>query len=285
MIRHRTLALRGINLFYREAGSPHNPALLLLHGFPSSSFMFRNLMRDLADRYYLIAPDYPGFGHSDAPDPGRFAYTFENLARLIGELVDHLPIDKLSLYVFDYGAPVGFRYLVQEPQRLQCLIVQNGNIYAEGVGPILRETKANLDAGTPEALRKVMDQFELPYTMFEYLHGATDASLIAPDGYTLDQARMDRPGNKAIQFQLKSDYRTNFPLYTQWQAFLRRVQPPTLVVWGENDPIFTKAGALAYQRDLTDVESHFYATGHFALEEYGETIAATIRDFLARKLR
>lgn len=284
MIYHRTVTLSGIRVFYREAGSSHNPAIMLLHGFPASSFMFRQLMHDLADRYYVVAPDYPGFGFSEMPPMDEFAYTYANYARLIGELVEQLPVEKLSLYIFDYGAPVGFRFLMAHPDRLQCLIVQNGNIYAEGVGPIVRQTRANLDAATPESLRQVRDQFELPYTRFEYLHGVTDAALISPDGYTLDQARMDRPGNKAIQFQLKADYGSNFPLFGDWQALLRRLRPPTLVVWGENDPIFTKAGALAYGRDVPDTEFHFYPTGHFALEEFGAPIAFTIRTFLDRRL-
>lgn len=284
MIRYSYATVRGVRLFYRQAGSPGKPVLLLLHGFPSSSFMFRNLIRDLADRYYVVAPDYPGFGYSDMPPPTDFAYTYEHVATLLNEWLDQLGIDKLSLYVFDYGAPVGFRLLMQRPHRLECLLVQNGNIYAEGLGQILRDTRANIEAGTAESLQRVRDQFELPYTRFEYLHGVSDPARIAPDGYTLDQARMDRPGNKAIQFAYKVDYRSNPPLYPDWQAYLRRVQPPTLVVWGENDPIFTKAGALGLQRDLKDVKLHFYPTGHFALEEYGDEITTEIRDFLAHHL-
>ncbi len=285
MIRYRTLTLEGVKVFYREAGAPDKPALLLLHGFPSSSFMFRQLMETLGKDYYLIAPDYPGFGYSDMPPVDEFEYTYEHYALLVEKLVDTLGLTKLSLYVFDYGAPVGFRFITRRPELLECLIVQNGNIYAEGVSTILKETKANIDVGTAEARQRVMAQFELDYTRFEYLHGVSDPAKIAPDGYMLDYLLMQRPGNKQIQYQLKYDYRHNFPLYPEWQAFLRRYQPPTLVVWGENDPIFTKEGALAYRRDVVDLEMYFYPTGHFALEECGEDIAWRIHAFIRGRVK
>ncbi len=284
MVRYSFATVRGVRLFYREAGSPTAPTVLLLHGFPSSSFMFRNLLPELAGQYHVLAPDFPGFGYTEVPASAAFSYTFAQVAELLNDWLDQLGVARCSVYIFDYSAPVGLRMLTQRPERLQCLIVQNGNLYAEGLGQILRDTRANIEAGTPEAIARVMTQFELPYTKFEYLHGASDPARIAPDGYTLDQALMDRPGNKAIQFQYKVDYRSNPPLYPEWQAYLRRIQPPTLVVWGENDPVFTKAGALGLRRDVRDLEMHFYPTGHFALEEFGEPMAAVIRSFFARKL-
>jgi pimeloyl-ACP methyl ester carboxylesterase len=279
-IYHRTIKINGIDIFYREAGDPAKPTLLLLHGFPSSSHNFRNLIPLLKDDFHILAPDYPGFGFSDMPSMAEFEYTFENYALYIEKFLQQKGVIKCSFYLFDYGAPVGMRIIQRNPAILEHLIVQNGNIYQEGLSDILKNYKKNIDENTEASRAKVYEAFELPYTKFEYLHGVSDSSKVAPESYLLDQLLMDRPGNKEIQFQLKYDYRFNIAAYPLWQQTLRQLAPSILVVWGENDPVFLKAGALAYKKDFPAAEMHFYPTGHFALEEYGVEIAERIRTFL-----
>ena len=283
-IRYATETIEGVDIFYREAGSTDAPVVLLLHGFPSSSHMYRNLIPALADRYRVIAPDYPGFGNSGAPDRDSFGYTFDHFAEIIDKLLDRLGVKRFALYVFDYGAPVGFRLAAEHPERVTALIVQNGNAYDEGIAgfwdPIKAYWQTQGDAER-EAIRWLTSR---KATDWQYTNGVKDTSLVAPDGPAHDQAGMDRPGNQDIQLDIFYDYRTNIPLYPGWQAYFRERRPPTLVVWGANDEIFVAAGAAPYQRDNPDAEVHMLDTGHFALETHGPQITALIRDFLGRKL-
>ncbi len=283
-IRYRTATVQGIEIFYREAGSPEAPTLLLLHGFPTSSHMFRNLIPRLADRYHVVAPDYPGFGHSAAPAHDAFPYGFARYAELVGGLTEQLGLARYALYVMDYGAPVGFRLATAHPERVTALIVQNGNAYDEGIAGFWDPIKAYWSTGAAperEAIRWLMSP---KATQWQYTNGVPDLSLVDPDAALVDQALLDRPGNQEIQLDLFYDYRTNLPLYPEWQAYFRRYQPPTLVVWGQNDAIFVAAGAEPYRRDLPKAEIHMLDTGHFALETHGAEIAGLMRDFLARHL-
>jgi len=284
-VLHKTADVKELDIFYREAGSPTNPTLLLLHGFPTSSQMFRNLIPQLADRYHLVAPDYPGFGNSSAPPVDKFNYTFDHLADVIDEFAQTLKLERYSLYVQDYGAPVGYRLAVKHPERVQALIVQNGNAYEEGLRdfwiPIKKYWK-DRSAQNAEPLRKLLTYES---TKWQYTNGVRNVECISPDAWTADQYLLDRPGNDEIQLQLFYDYSSNPPLYPKWQAYFRKYQPPTLVVWGKNDSIFPAEGAETYKRDLKNLEFHLLDTGHFALEEDGDLIARYIGDFLAKHVR
>jgi pimeloyl-ACP methyl ester carboxylesterase len=277
---HKTVTVDGLDIFYREAGPRDAPTILLLHGFPTSSQMFRNLMPALSDRFHLVAPDYPGFGQSAMPRADAFEYTFDRLADVIDAFTQRLGLTRYSLYVMDYGAPIGFRLAVRHPERVQALIVQNGNAYEEGLRefwePLRAYWKAPTDANAA-ALRKFL---VLEATKWQYTHGVRNVEAISPDLWVADQYRLDRPGNQEIQLRLFYNYRSNLLLYPTWQAYFRTHQPPTLVVWGKNDHIFPPEGALPYQRDLTQIEVHLLDTGHFALEEDGAVIADHIRRFL-----
>ncbi len=284
-LNYRTANVDGIDVFYREAGSKDAPVLLLLHGFPTSSHMFRNLIPLLADKYRIIAPDYPGFGQSAMPDRDDYAYTFDNYALVINKLLEYLTITHYTLYVMDYGAPVGFRLAAANPDKVNAFIVQNGNAYLEGLGEFWDPIKAYWETGRSterEALRWLTS---IKATKWQYTNGIKDASLVSPDTWTMDQAMLDRPGNAEIQLDLFYDYRTNIPQYPQWQAYFREYTPPTLVVWGKNDAIFIADGAAPYKRDLPGAEIHLLDTGHFALETHGTEIADLIRDFLGKHLK
>jgi pimeloyl-ACP methyl ester carboxylesterase len=281
-VRYRTVVVEGVEVFYREAGPGEAPVLLLLHGFPTSTQMFRDLMPRLADRYRVIAPDYPGFGHSAMPDRARFAYTFEDLARIIERFTEAIGIQRYALYVMDYGAPIGYRMALAHPERITALIVQNGNAYEEGLGDFwapLRQYWLDPSQQNRDALRVLLKPES---TRWQYANGVADTSLLNPDTWTLDQTGLDRPGNDEIQLDLFYDYRTNVPLYPQFQAYFREHQPPALIVWGKNDLIFLAEGATPYKRDLPKAEIHLIDTGHFALETHGVEIARLIRDFMAR---
>ena len=284
VVHHRRLQVEGVELFYREAGPRDAPTLLLLHGFPTSSQMYRNLIPLLADRYHVIAPDYPGFGQSAAPSPAQFEYSFDRFAALIDGFTRQLGLDEYALYVMDYGAPVGFRLAAAHPERVTALVVQNGNAYVEGIGafwdPIKALWKNNTQANR-DAIREAA--LTLDGTRWQYLHGVPDPTLVSPDAYTLDQAYLDRPGNNDIQLAMIYDYQTNLPRYPEWQAYFRKHRPPTLVIWGSNDQIFLSAGAEPYRRDNPDAEVHLLDTGHFALETHASEIAVLIRDFLERR--
>jgi pimeloyl-ACP methyl ester carboxylesterase len=279
---HRTVSIDGVNVFYREAGPADAPAVVLLHGFPSSSNMFRNLIPALADRYHVIAPDYPGFGHSDVPDRGQFRYSFARFADITDTLLTRLGVSRYALYVMDYGAPVGYRLALEHPERVTALVIQNGNAYEEGLKEFWKPIKAYWASGQ-QAQREVLRAgTTLEATRSQYLDGVADRSRVDPSAWLHDQALLDRPGNVEIQLDLFYDYRTNLGLYPQFQKFFRERQPPTLIVWGKNDVIFPADGARAYLKDLPRAELHLLDTGHFALEDHGEEIARLMRDFLAR---
>jgi pimeloyl-ACP methyl ester carboxylesterase len=284
MTSYQSATVDGYKIFYREAGPKTAPTILLLHGFPTSSHMFRNLIPALADHYHVVAPDLPGFGFSDAPDRKRFRYTFENLARAIDSFTQTIGLDRYAIYVFDYGAPVGLRLALAHPERIAAIISQNGNAYEEGLSqgwnpiqkywkePTAQNRAALRDFLTPEATRS------------QYLYGVQDATLLAPEAYQLDSALLARPGNDEIQLDLFLDYASNVALYPKFQEYFRTKRPPLLAVWGKSDPFFLPPGAEAFKRDNPNAEVHFFDTGHFALETHAQEIANAIRDFLGRRL-
>ena len=281
---HRTTEVDGVNIFYREAGPAQAPVVLLLHGFPTSSHMFRNLIPALADRYHVIAPDYPGYGQSDMPDRARFAYTFDRFGELVDGLLDQLGVRRYAMYVMDYGAPVGWRLALKHPERVTGLIVQNGNAYDEGLKEFWDPIKAYWSDGS-DAHRRALYALVAPQTTkFQYTDGVADVSRIDPDKWVHDQTLLDRPGNAEIQMDLFYDYRTNLPLYPAVQAYFRKHRPPTLLVWGKNDKIFPADGAHPYKRDLPNAEYHMLETGHFVLEDQFDVAEPLIRDFLDRKI-
>lgn len=285
VIQYKSVTIDGVKVFYREAGPADGPVVLLLHGFPTSSHMFRNLIPLLADRYRVIAPDYPGFGQSDAPDHTKFDYTFANYADIIDKLTVELGAEQYSMYVMDYGAPVGYRLALKHPERVQTLIVQNGNAYTEGLGAFWDPIKAYWAEPKSNAKRTALNFLvKAETTIFQYTDGMSDVARISPDNWVSDQAGLDRPGNRDIQLDLFRDYGSNVPLYPQFQEFFREFQPPTLIVWGKNDVIFPEPGAHPYLRDLPDAEMHLLDTGHFALEDKLDVMAPLIRDFLDRKV-
>jgi len=284
VIHYKKVDIDGVNVFYREAGPADAPVLLLLHGFPTSSHMFRNLIPLLADRYRVIAPDYPGYGQSDSPDRSGFDYTFANLADVIEKLTVALDLTKYSMYVMDYGAPIGYRLALKHPERVQALIVQNGNAYTEGLAAFWDPIKAYWADRSPAKREALAHLVTLELTKFQYTDGVSDTSRISPDNWVVDQALLDRPGNREIQLDLFGDYGSNVPLYPDFQAFFRQYQPPTLIVWGKNDVIFPEPGAHPYLRDLPAAELHLLDSGHFALEDKLDVMAPLIRDFLDRSL-
>jgi pimeloyl-ACP methyl ester carboxylesterase len=280
LVSYKTIKVNGLDIFYREAGSPENPKLLLLHGFPTSSQMFRNLMPRLAAHYHVIAPDYPGYGNSSAPPVEEFDYTFDNLADVVDEFAHSLNLDRYSLYVMDYGAPVGYRLAAKHPGRVQALIVQNGNAYEEGLLDFWDPIKAYWKDRTEENSKPLRNLLTLESTRWQYTNGVRNVEHISPDTWNADQYLLDRPGNNDIQLQLFYDYGSNPPLYPQWQSYFREHQPPMLIVWGKNDFIFPAEGAEPYKRDLKNLEFHLLDTGHFALEEDCDSIAGYINGFL-----
>ncbi|MBR8836857.1 MAG: alpha/beta hydrolase [Stigonema ocellatum SAG 48.90 = DSM 106950] len=285
MTTYRTVSIDGLDIFYREAGSRDNPTILLLHGFPTSSHMFRNLIPALADKFHLVAPDYPGYGNSSMPTVNEFDYTFDRLAEIVEKFIAAIDLKKYSLYVMDYGAPIGYRIAAKYPERVQSLIVQNGNAYEEGLREFWEPIKAYWQERSPENAEKLKYLFTLEATKWQYTNGVRNLEAISPDTWTVDQHFLDRPGNEEIQLALFYSYGTNPPLYPQWQEYFRSYQPPTLIVWGKNDYIFPADGAYPYQRDLKDVEFHLLDTGHFALEEDGDAIANYIDQFLTSRLQ
>jgi len=275
-VSYKYVQINSIRIAYRESGVTQSPVLLLLHGFPSSSHMFRNVIPVLSQHFHVIAPDLPGFGFSEVPSQNAFEYTFENYAELMAQFLDHLQVRKSSFYLFDYGAPILMRLLVKRPEMIEMLIFQNGNIFSEGVGDVLKDISKLFAEDTFDNYFKLKKYFEFDYTKWEYLNGVQDISNVAAEAYTLDQFLMDRQGVKAIQMELKRDYKTNQALYTHWQDALSQLQPVTLIVWGENDEVFKKQGALLLHERLEHSKLVFYPTGHFALEEFGDAIAKEI---------
>jgi pimeloyl-ACP methyl ester carboxylesterase len=276
--------VQGLRLFYREAGDPNAPTILLLHGFPTSSHMYRHLIPLLADRYHVVAPDLPGFGFSDAPDRRHYRYTFDNLAKTIDGFTEALGLQRFAIQVFDYGAPVGWRLAAAHPERITAIITQNGNAYEEGLSSGWNPIQQYWREPTP-ANRAALREFLTPNSVkWQYVHGVPDETLIEPESYTLDSALLARPGNDDIQLDLFLDYAGNVALYPQFQAYFRKHHPPLLAVWGKNDPFFLPPGAESFKRDNPNAQVHFYDTGHFALETHGREIAAEILGFLGHAL-
>ncbi len=277
---HRTVEVNGVDIFYREAGTRDKPTILLLHGYPTSSHMFRNLITDLSVRYHVLAPDYPGYGRSEQPSIKDFEYTFDNMATIVEGFLDELHINTYSIYLMDYGAPIGFRIAAKYPERVESLIIQNGNAYDEGLRDFWVPIKKYWNDYTVEN-GKALEGFHSPSGLkWQYTHGVQDSTKISPDNWSLDLQHLSRDENAEIQLAMFYDYRTNVPLYPEWQAYFREHQPPTLIVWGKNDFIFPAEGAHPYKKDLKNLEFYLLDTGHFALEEKGGEIADYIFNFL-----
>jgi pimeloyl-ACP methyl ester carboxylesterase len=281
-IQYRKVSVDGFNVFYREAGAADAPTLLLLHGFPTSSHMFRELIPALADRFHVVAPDLPGFGHSDMPPRDKFTYTFAKLAEVIERFTEVIGLARFAIYIFDYGAPTGLRMAVRHPERITAIISQNGNAYEEGLSDGWNPIRAYWQDAS-EKNRAALRAFLAPETTFwQYTHGVSDTSLVSPDGYSLDNHYLMRPGAHEVQLDLFGDYKNNVAMYPEFQAYFRKHKPPLLAAWGKNDPFFLPPGAEAFRRDIPGAEVRFFDTGHFALETHGEEIAEAIREFLPR---
>ena len=277
----RKIDVDGFNIFYREAGPRDAPVLLLLHGFPTASHMFRDLIPQLADRFRVIAPDLPGFGQSDMPDRGKFRYAFDNIARVIDRFIEVIGLGRFAIYVFDYGAPTGFRLATWHPERVTAIISQNGNAYQEGLSDGWQPIRAYWEDPS-QANRDALRTFLAPETtVWQYTHGVLDATAVSPDGYSLDNFYLARPGADDVQLDLFGDYKSNVALYPAFQEYFRTQKPPFLAAWGKNDPFFLPAGAEAFKRDIPEAIVRFFDTGHFALETHASDIAAAIRNFLA----
>jgi pimeloyl-ACP methyl ester carboxylesterase len=285
-VAYRTIKIDGLDIFYREAGSEDAPVLILLHGFPTSSHMFRNLIPLLAGEFRLVAPDYPGFGNSSMPTVDQFEFTFDNLANVIDKFTEKIGLMKYALYVQDYGAPVGYRLAARHPERIQALVVQNGNAYDEGIdNDFWKPLKAYWQEKTSEREKPLRGFLTREATIWQYTHGVRDKEVISPDNWNIDQPLLDRPGNVEIQLALFYSYGSNPPLYPDWHAYFRKHQPPTLIVWGKNDQIFPATGAEPYKKDLKNLEFHLLDTGHFALEEDVDKIADLMRNFLGKNIK
>jgi len=283
MTKYRTVKINGLDIFYRETGPKKAPTILLLHDFPTSSHMFRNLIQKLSDEFHLVAPDYPGYGNSSMPSVDDFNYTFENMAKIISKSIDTIGLENYSLYMQDYGAPIGYRVFSMHPEKIQAFIIQNGNAYDEGLGEFWDPIKDWWNNKTPENEKKLHYLVTAETTKWQYINGTRNTESISPDNWIIDQARLDRPGNAAIQLAMLYDYKTNPPLYSRWQENFRKYQPPTLIVGGKNDYIFPESGAHPYKRDLKDVETYILDTGHFALEEDYDVIAEKISGFFSSR--
>lgn len=284
-VYYRYEQIDDVKVFYREAGNRDAPTILLLHGFAASSFMFRDIISRLADRYHLIAPDLPAFGFTESPARGDYGYTFSQLAETIGRFTEQLDLDTYAIMVHDYGAPVGWRLAVAHPQRVTAIVSQNGNAYEEGLGEGWAPIQKYWREPTQEN-RDALHDFPTPASIkWQYLEGVTDRSLVSPDGYTLEGLQILRPGNAEIQLDLLLDYASNVAMYPIFQRYFREYQPPLLAVWGKNDPFFLPAGAEAWKRDIPEADVRFYDTGHFALETHGKEIIPLIREFLDKNIR
>jgi pimeloyl-ACP methyl ester carboxylesterase len=281
-ISYRTVEVDGVKVFYRESLNPGAPKLLLLHGFPTSSHMFRNLIPLLGDRFHIVAPDLPGFGRTDMPPRDKFAYTFDNIAQVIDRFTEVIGFDRFAVYIFDYGAPTGLRLALRHPERIAAIISQNGNAYEEGLSEGWNPIRAYWQEPSA-ANRKTLRTFLAPETtVWQYTHGVADTTRVSPDGYSLDNYYLTRPSADEVQLDLFGDYKTNVALYPKFQSYFREHKPPLLAVWGKNDPFFLPPGAEAFKRDIPSAEVRFLDTGHFALETHCDEIASAIRGFLSR---
>jgi pimeloyl-ACP methyl ester carboxylesterase len=283
MVTYNTMRVDGLDIFYREAGPENSPAIVLLHGFPASSHMFRNLIPVLADQFHLVAPDYPGFGNSSMPSVDDYEYSFDNLANVIDKFIRAKGLQKYSLYLFDYGAPIGFRIAQMHPENVDSLIIQNGNAYMEGILEFWDPSKSLWKDRSPENVATMRKFLTPEATKSQYTTGIRDVKAISPDGWSMDTFFMNRPGNDRVQLELFYSYGTNPPLYPKWHAYLREHQPPTLIVWGKNDAIFPGEVAYTYKKDLKDIDFNLLDTGHFAIEEDCDAIAGHIRRFFAER--
>ena len=282
---HRTIDVEGLEIFYREAGPQDAPTILLLHGYPTSSHMFRNLIRDLSEKYHVLAPDYPGYGRSEQPPMSEFQYTFDNMSKIVEGFLKAKNVDKFSIYLMDYGAPIGFRIAAGNPERIESLIIQNGCAYEEGLKEFWDPIKKYWKEYTPENGKALEGFHTIDGLKWQYTHGVQNIETISPDNWHVDMQHLSRPENNDIQLAMFYDYRTNVSKYPEWQAYFREHQPPTLIVWGKNDHIFPPDGAHPYKKDLKSVEFHLLDTGHFALEEKGEVIADLILGFMNKNVQ
>ena len=283
---HKTVTVQGQDIFYREAGIGHPQTIVLLHGFPTSSHMYRNLIPKLSKSFHVLAPDYPGFGNSSMPSLNDFEYSFDHLANITDAFLQQVGAETYTMYMMDYGAPIGFRIAAKHPEKVDGLIVQNGNAYEEGLGDFWKPIKAYWADKSAKNAKLLADSLlTIEATKWQYTNGTRDSELISPDNWVVDQAKLDRPGNKEIQLELFYSYGSNLALYPQWQAYFRQHQPATLLVWGKGDYIFPEDGAHPYKRDLNNMDFHILDTGHFALEEEGDLIADYILDFMTNKVR
>ncbi|WP_225035306.1 alpha/beta fold hydrolase [Winogradskyella sp. SM1960] len=279
-LKYKTLEVNGINIAYREAGDPKNPTIVLLHGFPASSYQYRKVLAQLSNEFHLIAPDYPGFGNSDFPDGETFTYTFDNIATTMESFLEQKNINSYAIMIQDYGAPIGFRLATAHPERITAIINQNGNAYEEGLGEAWAGIKALWKHRTKETEAALLPAFSLEGLKWQYTHGVRDTETVDPDTYNLDFLRLSRPNAHAVNLDLFYDYQNNVKLYPKWQQYLRDHQPPLLIVWGKNDAFFPESGAEAFKKDVKDIDYNIYDTGHFALEEEGDAIIENMRIFM-----
>ncbi|WP_179318391.1 alpha/beta fold hydrolase [Winogradskyella helgolandensis] len=279
-LKYKTLAVNGINIAYREAGNPKKPTIVLLHGFPASSYQYRKVLAQLSNEFHLIAPDYPGFGNSDFPDAETFTYTFDNIAVTIDSFLEQKGINSYAIMIQDYGAPIGFRLATAHPERITAIINQNGNAYEEGLGEAWAGIRALWKNRTKETEDALLPAFSLEGLKWQYTHGVRDIETVDPDTYNLDYLRLSRPNAHAVNLDLFYDYQNNVKLYPKWQQYLRDNQPPLLIVWGKNDAFFPESGAEAFKKDVKEIDYNIYDTGHFALEEEGDAIIESIRNFM-----
>ncbi|WP_179353067.1 alpha/beta fold hydrolase [Winogradskyella vidalii] len=279
-LKYKILEVNGINIAYREAGNVNNPTIVLLHGFPASSFQYRKVLAQLSDEFHLIAPDYPGFGNSDFPDVETFTYTFDNIAITMESFLEQKNINSYAIMIQDYGAPIGFRLATEHPEHITAIINQNGNAYEEGLGEAWAGIKALWKHRTKETEEALLSAFSLEGLKWQYTHGVRDIETVDPDSYNLDFLRLSRPNAHAVNLNLFYDYQNNVKLYPKWQQYLRDYQPPLLIVWGKNDAFFPESGAEAFKKDVKDIDYNIYDTGHFALEEDGDAIIENIRIFM-----
>ena len=281
-VKYKKLEIDGVNIAYREAGNPEKPTIVLLHGFPSSSHQYRKVLNQLSDDFYLIAPDYPGFGNSDFPAPGDYEYTFDNLAKTIDAFLEKKGIYRYAIMIQDFGAPVGFRIATAHPERITAIINQNGNAYEEGLGKAWKDIRVLWENRTPETEKALLPAFSLEGLEWQYTHGTRNIENIDPDTWQLDYLRLSRPNAHQMGFDLLYDYQNNLKLYPKWQQYLRDNQPPLLIAWGKNDEFFPESGAAAFKKDVKNIDYNIYDTGHFALEEDGVDIIEKIKVFMSK---